>query len=86
MKIIETVAARWEEVAMELHFEGYTLQNIHYDPHILCVDTACRVMFQKWLDGEGRQPATWETLIDALVGAGFITVAEDLQEILRNEV
>ena len=83
MKIIETVAARWEDVALELHFEGHTLQNIQYDTRIQCIE-ACRKMFQKWLDGEGRQPVTWETLMDALVGAGFVTLVEDLQEILTN--
>jgi len=45
---------------------------------------ACREMFQKWLDGEGSQPVTWETLMAARVGAGFITLVEDLQEIIRN--
>ena len=69
VKIIETVAAKWEDVA-------------RYDTRIQCVD-ACREMFQKWLDGEGSQPVTWETLMAALVGAGFITLVEDLQEILR---
>ena len=84
MKITQTVAAKWEDVALALHFEGHVLQNIRYDPHIHCIDTACREMFQKWLDGEGRQPVTWETLLDALVDAGFVTVVEDLHEILRN--
>jgi len=83
VKIIETVAARWEEVALALHFEGHTIQNIRYDTRFQCVD-ACREMFQKWLDGEGSQPVTWETLMAALVGAGFITLVEDLQELLRN--
>ena len=82
VKIIETVAARWEEVALALHFEGHTIQNIRYDTRIQCVD-ACCVMLQKWLDGEGLHPVTWEILMDALVAAGFVTVVEDLQEILR---
>ena len=84
VKIIETVAAKWEEVALALHFEGNAIQNIQYDPHIRCIDSACRVMLQKWLDGEGHLPVTWETLMDALVAAGFVTVVEDLQEILRH--
>ena len=83
VKIIETVAAKWEEVALALHFEGHTIQNIRYDPHIQCIDTACRVMLQKWLDGEGHQPMTWGTLMDALIDIGFVTVVEDLQEILN---
>jgi len=41
-------------------------------------------MLQKWLDGEGHQPVAWETLMDALIDIGFVTVVEDLQEILRN--
>ena len=84
MKIIETVAARWEEVALALHFEGHILRNIRYDPHIQCIDTSCREMFQKWLDGEGREPVTWKTLMDALIDIGFVTEVEDLQEIITN--
>ena len=85
MKIIESIAAKWEEVALALHFEGHTLQNIRYDTRVQCVD-ACREMFQKWLDGDGSQPATWETLRDCLVDAGFVTLVEDIQQILRDEV
>jgi len=84
VKIIETVAAKWEQVALALHFEDHTVQNIQYDPRILCIETNCCAMFKKWLDGEGCQPVTWETLMDALVGAGFATVVEDLHEIFTN--
>jgi len=86
VKIIENVAAKWEKVALALHFEGHTIQNIRSDPHIQCIDTACRVMLQKWLDGEGsqHQQVTWGTLMDALIDIGFVTLVKELQEILRN--
>ena len=45
---------------------------------------ACCEMMQQWLNGEGRKPVTWLTLIESLTDAGFLDIAETLQEILRN--
>ena len=77
------MAAKWKDVALALHFEGHTIQNIQHDTRIQCMD-ACREMLQKWLDGEGSQPVTWKTLMNALDVAGFAPVMKDLQQILGN--
>ena len=39
-------------------------------------------MFSDWLEGKGRQPTTWETLIKALEEADFSEVANDLKDVL----
>lgn len=39
-------------------------------------------MFSDWLEGKGRQPTTWETLIEALEEANLSELANDLKETL----
>ena len=36
-------------------------------------------VFTEWLEGKGRKPTTWETLITALKEGEFLTVASDLE-------
>ena len=46
---------------------------------------ACHRVFTKWLDGgDGLcKPVTWGTLIQCLIDAGLVDIAEELEEILR---
>ena len=44
-----------------------------------------RKVFVKWLNGEGRQPITWSTLIDVLSKAKLTALAEDIgRRVTRN--
>lgn len=79
IKIIKRIAARWEDVALGLSFEHYVIDR---DSHFQC-EQACHSMFSKWLDGEGRKPITWQTLIKALNEASFTSVAQELQAVIN---
>ena len=82
LKIIETVAEQLEqleEMTLALQLEDHFTNTFKGDPV-----PACCEMMQQWLDGEGRKPVTWSTLIKSLIEAGFLHLAENLQEILRN--
>ena len=81
VKIIEHVAPRWRAVATRLHFEGHIIQRITKDHSSSCTD-ACRTVFIEWLDGRGRKPVTWETLIKVLKEAGFSEAASDLEHVI----
>ena len=82
IKVIERVASRWESVATQLHFEGHLIDTIKMESHYQ-VDSACRKMFIRWLEGIGRQPITWKTLIDALDEAGLPRVVHELNNIIH---
>jgi hypothetical protein len=82
IKVIERVASRWESVATQLHFEGHLIDTIKMESHYQ-VDSACRKMFIKWLEGVGRQPIIWRTLIDALDEAGLPRVSHELNNIIH---
>lgn len=80
VKVIERTTAYWERVAVRHHFEGYEIDNIAADYHQK--EDACRKMFSEWLEGKGRQPKTWTTVVSALNEASFIEVASDLSDAL----
>ena len=79
VKITDRVATKWKEVALRLHFEGHDIGVIDRDNHgQSCL--ACCAMFTRWLDGIGRKPTTWRTLIVALKEAYLSTLAEELEK------
>lgn len=82
IKVIEQVAGRWERVATRLCFEGHNIQRIKRDDNNSCTE-ACRTMFIEWLNGKGRKPVTWETLIKVLKEAGFSEIASDIEHLFN---
>ena len=82
VKVIERSAAYWKCVAMRLHFEGHEINTIETDSSQS--EDACRSMFIKWLEGRGRQPITWETVLSALSEAGFGEIKSDLLDALSD--
>ena len=85
VKILNQVAWKFEEVAYALEFEPgdcrAVLRTTNHDYH-----KACLKIFEKWLDGEGRKPVTWATLIQALEDADLKEVARELKNTVRRDV
>ena len=80
VKVISRVAAKWETVATRLHFEGHDIERIEKDKPHQSLD-ACRTMFIEWLEGKGRTPITWETVIKVLEEAELAELASDLRDV-----
>ena len=80
--MIEEVVGYWEDLARALHFESSVIE--HIGDMFFQTEDACREVLRRWLEGQGetRQPVNWTTLIDGLSEAGFVDVAEELQEAL----
>lgn len=83
IRVIDRVAADWEEVATRLHFEGHEIKRIKKDQHHQCKE-ACHATFGEWLDGNGREPKNFETLLKVLEEAGFSEFANKLRQLLHN--
>ena len=77
VRLIDMVAAKWDRVAIRLHFETHEIERMRQDA-LFQTRAACQSMFGKWLEGKGRKPTTWATLITALQEAGLSKVASDL--------
>ena len=84
VRVVENVCADWEKLSLALQFHGGVIRAVERSQHFQ-VGAACLTILQKWLDGEGRQPVTWETLIGCLEGIGHSTLASDLRRELECE-
>jgi hypothetical protein len=82
INVMEQVGPNWEFVADQLSIERHFISTIKTESHHQ-VNSACRMMFIKWLEGTGRRPITWKTLIDALDEAGLPRVARELNNVIH---
>ena len=82
VRVVENVCADWEKLALALQFRGGVIRAVERSQHFQ-VEAACITILQRWLDGEGRQPMTWETLIGCLEDIGHGTLASDLKRELE---
>ena len=78
--MINRTASVWEKVATRLYFKGHDILTIERNKPQ--AEDASRTMFIEWLEGKGRTPITWETIIRALAEAELAEVAEDLKNII----
>ena len=78
VRVIKAIASRWQDVATRLHFDLNDIKCIKRDNHHES-KPSCHEMLSLWLNGKGRQPADWETLIKALKEAEFSELAKELQ-------
>ena len=83
MNVINKTACAWEKVAIRLHFEGHDISRIRRNERQ--AEDACRTVFVEWLEGKGRTPTTWDTVLQALNEAEQGELANDLEEVLNTK-
>jgi hypothetical protein len=81
VKVIKRAAAKWESIATSLYFESHDISRIRED-YPQQSTKACRTVFNEWLQGDGRKPTTWNTVIKALEEADLSELAGDLKIVL----
>ena len=81
INIINRVSPHWSEFAVQLDFDndGTTMQTIDKvcgpDP-----EACCKEMMREWLSGKGRQPVTWELLVEILKDCELGVLAKQVEE------
>ena len=78
IRVISRVAPIWEQFATRLHFEVHDIMRIEEDCHFQSLKSSRRVMME-WLNGKGRQPTTWATVMKALEESELSEVARDIE-------
>ena len=81
MRVIERAAAKWVSVATRLHFESHDISRIREDYNQQTIK-ACQAVFIEWLEGKGRTPTTWNTVIKVLEEADLSELAGELKIVL----
>lgn len=84
VKVIDSVAAKWEELAIALGFDAPDIDYVKRD-YTQDAKGACRQVLYMWLNDESNEnlPITWTTLVQCLKDAQFSSVAEDLEKVLK---
>ena len=80
IKVIDDVASQWDELAKALGFGDEDIDRIKCTfPNSY---EACREMLAKWLEGDESLigPVIWTTLIQSLINAGLVDVADNIRE------
>ena len=85
VRIIQTAASKWKRLATRLHFEPSDIDRIRSDHPGQCY-YACWQVCREWLEGVGRQPTSWTTLINALDEAELGEIATDLETIISRGI
>ena len=81
VRVIKRAAQEWESVATRLYFDIDDISRMRRDHYQQCRN-ACQTVFMEWLQGKGRTPTTWDTVIKALKEAELSELAADLQTVL----
>ena len=85
VEIIKRVAPHWRDLGILMDFdkEGTQLKNIEekYSDPIRC----CQAMFRYWLNGNGRGPHSWNTLIELLEDCDHATLADEIRNALAKQ-
>ena len=68
VEIIKSLAPKWKDFGILLDFDatGNEVEIIDSDHRREGCTECCTAMFSLWLQGRGRQPATWEVLLELL--------------------
>ena len=80
VRIIDSVAFKWEELAITLGFGGAAIERIKIDAFYKSKD--CTIaMLKEWLNEESAScvPATWTTIIQCLIDSELAEIAKDLE-------
>ena len=81
-ELVKEVSTDWEKLALAFHLRGEIIR----EQSQFQVEAACHNILQRWLNGEGRQPVTWGTLVDGLEDIGYGTLAGYLRKELDDSV
>ena len=86
VKIIETIASKWEQLAMALGFDGHTIDNVKRDFERDCEGASHKIL-RKWLEETDsydnlKLPVSWSTLIQCLRDIEYSSLCDDIQMII----
>ena len=86
IRIIEEIAATVEQIANALQINPAVYRS-DYRTQNGNVERVTQRILERWLDGEGRKPVTWVTLIQAIKDAGirYNNLVAKLENTIRNE-
>ena len=84
VSVIKSVAPEWKQLGISMDFDetGEFLELVASNDTLKTPIDRCQKMFQHWLNGNGVEPMTWNTLIELLRDNSKANIAEKIEKIL----
>ena len=83
VKIRDEAASRWKDLAIQLNFHRGVIKTIQKDSD--GNEDAFDELMSRWLEGAGRKPVIWRTLIRALEDIDLNVLAQNIQQTLDDQ-
>ena len=84
IQIIKRVAPSWRNLGILLDFDSSGTQLDIFDKkHHSDPESCCQAMFQCWLNGNGRGPHTWRTLIELIKDCDMEVLADEVENFIH---
>ena len=87
VRIIDTIAAEWEELAIALGFDGNVIKFVKKDFTQDSKGASCKIL-RMWLEGDYKDlkgPISWSTLLQCLTDIGYSKICQDIEYIILEE-
>ena len=84
LNIIQRTSTQYTKLAMFLlDDDNCTTVDSLKDQYRGVPEEIVRAVYQKWINGAGRQPVTWQTLVDVLRKIELSSLAEEIETVLK---
>ena len=80
--VVPAVSEKWREFGTYLGIDAHMLRAVHADQGK--AEDSCIAVLSRWIDGAGKQPKTWITVMESLRLSGFMEVARELEVKIRS--
>ena len=82
MHVSRKVAVNWRSLLDDVGLEQHTIETCFAD-HSEQVESTVQAGLTKWIEGQGKQPPTWQVLLGAM---GFAGIAQDNIDELKEDL
>lgn len=79
--VVPAVDGKWRELGTYLGIDAHVIRAVHADQGK--AEDGCMAVLSRWIDGAGKQPKTWTTVLEAMRLSGFMESAKELEVQIR---
>ena len=85
LRIVDTIASKWEELAIALGFDENVIAYVSKDYAHDSKGATLKILGM-WLGEEYddlKGPISWSTLLECLIEIGFSTISDEVREVIE---
>ena len=80
--VVPAFAGKWRELGSYLDIAAHMIRVVHADQG--SDEDSCVAILCRWIDGAGKHPKTWTTVLEAVRLSGLMESAKELDVKIRS--